>query len=63
MAKLAPKMLQSYMAKAKEDADLPDYDEEEVDVDAGSVSRPQLRKRKQELDGRSLEGGQDHAVT
>lgn len=34
MAKLAPKMLQSYMAKAKEDADLPDYDEEEVDVDA-----------------------------
>ena len=32
MAKLAPKMLQSYMAKAKEDADLPDY-EDESDVD------------------------------
>lgn len=35
MAKLAPKMLQSYMAKAKEDADYPDYDDE-VDVDSES---------------------------
>ena len=35
MAKLAPKMLQSYMAKAKEDADFP-YDEEvDVEEDGG----------------------------
>lgn len=35
MAKLAPKMLQSYMAKAKEDADVPDYDDE-VDTEHGN---------------------------
>jgi len=36
MAKLAPKMLQSYMAKAKEDADFPDYeDESDVENEGG----------------------------
>lgn len=35
MAKLAPKMLQSYMAKAKEDADFPYDDEVDVENEGG----------------------------
>lgn len=54
MAKLAPKMLQSYMAKAKEDADIPDYDEE-VDVDSED-GEDYLEEASEELEEAGAEG-------
>lgn len=54
MAKLAPKMLQSYMAKAKEDADVPDYDEE-VDVDSED-GEDYLEEASEELGETGAEG-------
>lgn len=57
MAKLAPKMLQSYMAKAKEDADLPDYDEEvDTDHEGGEDAMEEAAEELAETDSGDYEG-------